>query len=207
MSAGTGLDVTVEALTERNWPALQELLGPQGGASGCWCMWFRRTATEFKRNKGDANREALGELVASGEPVGLLAMDATGRALGWVAVAPRLAHIRLDRSAVAAPPDPREDLSDVWSVTCFFVHRTARGTGITSSLLDAAVTYAAEHGARCIEGYPTTVSSGTPAPGLEGERKQVSTLYHGTLTMFLEAGFELIGRRGIKRALVRRHLR
>jgi GNAT superfamily N-acetyltransferase len=198
MSAGTGLDVTVEALTERTWPALQELLGPQGGASGCWCMWFRRTATEFKRNKGEPNREALGELVTSGEPVGLLAMDADGRALGWVAVAPRLAHIRLDRSAVAAPPDPREDLSDVWSVTCFFVHRTARGTGITSSLLDAAVTYAAEHGARCIEGYPTDT---------EGERKQVSTLYHGTLTMFLEAGFELIGRRGIKRALVRRHLR
>jgi GNAT superfamily N-acetyltransferase len=198
MSAGTGLDVTVVALTEQNWPALQELLGPQGGASGCWCMWFRRTATEFKRNKGDANRAALGELVESGEPVGLLAMDAAGRALGWVAVAPRLAHIRLDRSAVAAPPDPREDLSDVWSVTCFFVHRTARGAGITSALLDAAVAYAAEHGARCVEGYPTDT---------QGERKQVSTLYHGTLAMFLDAGFELIGRRGINRALVRRQLR
>ncbi|QUQ70893.1 GNAT family N-acetyltransferase [Kutzneria sp. CA-103260] len=207
MSAGTGVDATVVALTEQTWPALQELLGPQGGASGCWCMWFRRTANDFKRNKGEPNRQALGELVGSGEPVGLLALDAGGKAVGWAAVAPRLAHIRLDRSAVAAPPDPREDLSDVWSVTCFFVHRTARGTGITRSLLDAAVTYAAEHGARCIEGYPTTVSRGTPAPGLEGEHKQVSTLYHGTLTMFLDAGFELIGRRGIKRALVRRDLR
>lgn len=198
MSAGTGLDVTVEALTERNWPALQELLGPQGGAGGCWCMWFRRTATEFKRNKGEPNREALRELVGSGEPVGLLAMDATGRALGWVAVAPRLAHVRLDRSAVAAPPDPREDLSGVWSVTCFFVHRTARGAGITRPLLEAAVTYAAEHGAHCVEGYPTDTA---------GEHNQVSTLYHGTLTMFEDAGFELIGRRGIKRALVRKDLR
>lgn len=198
MSAGTGLDVTVVALTEQTWPALQELLGPEGGASGCWCMWFRRTANDFKRNKGEPNREALGALVGSGEPVGLLALDAGGKAVGWAAVAPRLAHIRLDRSAVAAPPDPREDLSDVWSVTCFFVDSKARGSGITRSLLDAAVTYAAEHGARCIEGYPTDT---------EGERKQVSTLYHGTLAMFLDAGFGLIGRRGIKRALVRRELR
>ena len=198
MSAGTGVDATVVALNEQTWPALQELLGPQGGAGGCWCMWFRRTANDFKRNKGEANRQALGALVGSGEPVGLLALDAGGKAVGWAAVAPRLAHIRLDRSAVAAPPDPREDLSDVWSVTCFFVHREARGAGITRSLLDAAVTYAAEHGARCVEGYPTDT---------EGERKQVSTLYHGTLTMFLDAGFELIGRRGIKRALVRRDLR
>jgi GNAT superfamily N-acetyltransferase len=198
MSAGTGVEATVVALTEQTWPALQELLGPQGGASGCWCMWFRRSANDFKRNKGESNRQALGELVDSGEPVGLLALDAGGKAVGWVAVAPRLAYARLDRSAVAAPPDPREDLSDVWSVTCFFVHATARGAGITRSLLDAAVTYAAEHGARCVEGYPTDT---------EGERKQVSTLYHGTLTMFRDAGFELIGRRGIKRALVRRDLR
>jgi GNAT superfamily N-acetyltransferase len=207
MSSSTELGVTVVALSEQTWPALQELLGPHGGASGCWCMWFRRTANEFKRNKGESNREALGELVSSGEPLGLLAMDEAGTAVGWVAVAPRLAHIRLDRSAVAAPPDPREDLSDVWSVTCFFVHRNARGAGVTRSLLTAAVDYAAEHGARCVEGYPTTVSRGTPAPGLEGEHKQVSTLYHGTLTMFLDAGFELIGRRGIRRALVRHHLR
>ena len=60
------------------------------------------------------------------------------------------------------------------------------------------MTYAAEHGARCVEGYPTDT---------QGERKQVSTLYHGTLAMFLDGGFELIGRRGINRALVRRQLR
>jgi GNAT superfamily N-acetyltransferase len=194
MSAST---TTVVELTEQTWPLLEGLFGPHGAAEGCWCMWFRRTANDFKRNKGEPNKAALGELVAEGEPVGLLAVDADGEAVGWVAVAPRLAHIRLDRSAVAAPPDPREDLSDVWSVTCFFVHRKTRRTGVTRALLEAAVGHAAEQGARCVEGYPTDT---------EGEHKNSGTLYHGTMTMFLDCGFELVGRRGIRRALVRRYL-
>ncbi|AHI01315.1 GNAT family N-acetyltransferase [Kutzneria viridogrisea] len=193
--AGT---TTVVELTEQTWPRLAELFGPNGAAEGCWCMWFRRSAKEFRRHKGEPNRAALGELVTSGQPVGLLALDEDGTAVGWVAVAPRLDHVRLDRSAVAAPPDPREDLSQVWSVTCFFVHRKARGSGVTRTLLSAAVDYAARSGALCVEGYPTDT---------EGERKDSGTLYHGTLTMFLDAGFELVGRRGIRRALVRKALR
>jgi GNAT superfamily N-acetyltransferase len=82
-------------------------------------------------------------------------------------------------------------------VTCFFVHRTARGRGLAATLLDAAVDYARSHGAVAVEGHPVDT---------EGQRRGSADLYHGTLAMFLAAGFDLVDRRGTRRALVRRTL-
>jgi len=62
-------------------------------------------------------------------------------------------------------------------------------------LLDAAVEYAKARGARAVEGYP--VDTG-------GEKANSGDLYHGTLSLFLDAGFELVERRGKRRALVSR---
>ncbi|TWP48380.1 GNAT family N-acetyltransferase [Lentzea tibetensis] len=127
-----------------------------------------------------------------GQPIGLLAVD-DGTPVGWVAVAPRAAYSRLAKSKITAPVEP--DISDVWSVTCFFVHRTGRRKGVTKTLLNAAVEYAKERGARAVEGYP--VDTG-------GKKAQPGDLYHGTLSVFLDAGFSLVERRGTKRALVSR---
>jgi GNAT superfamily N-acetyltransferase len=119
-------------------------------------------------------------------------------AVGWVAVAPRPVYRRLLRSPVARPVDPAEDLSDVWSVTCFFIHRTARRAGVAGLLLEEAVRYAAAGGARVVEGYPVDT---------HGARRASAQLYHGTLTQFQAAGFRVVERRGARRALVRKEVR
>src|SRR5439155_24241959 len=98
----------------------------------------------------------------------------------------------------ARPVDPDEDLSGVWSVTCFFVHRTARRSGVGKLLLDEAVRYAAKGGARTVEGYPVDT---------KGAKKSSSELYHGTLSQFTDAGFTVVERRGVRRALVRKEVR
>jgi hypothetical protein len=59
------------------------------------------------------------------------------------------------------------------------------------------VDFARERGARVVEGYPMDT---------EGARRSAGDLYHGTLEMFLTAGFTLVERRGTRRALVRREL-
>lgn len=187
----------VAELTAKTWPALEQLFGPNGADGGCWCMFFRLPGPEWKRDMYEPNKKSLRALARSSEPVGLLAFDGDNP-VGWVAVAPRPVYRRLERSLVARPTDPDEDLSDVWSVTCFFIHRTARRSGVAALLLDAAVQFAFDHGARIVEGYP--VDTG-------GERRDSGGLYHGTLSQFQAAGFEIVDRRGVRRALVRKENR
>ncbi|HEU5475804.1 MAG TPA: GNAT family N-acetyltransferase [Actinophytocola sp.] len=187
----------VVELSERTWPALESLFGRNGADGGCWCMFFRLPGPQFRAGLHEPNRAALHALAGADEPVGLLAMDGDA-AVGWVAVAPRAVYRRLARSPVAKPVDPAEDLTGVWSVTCFFVHRTARRSGTAALLLDEAVAFAAARGARLVEGYPVDTA---------GERRPSADLYHGTLSLFLAAGFRMVQRRGTRRALVRREIR
>lgn len=182
----------VVELTDRTWPALVDLFGPNGAVAGCWCTWFMQSTKQLYANGSDANRELLHDRVRSGAPVGLLAM-ADDRAVGWVAVAPRPAYPRLANSKITKPVDPDEP--DVWSVTCFFVRAGMRRRGIAGELLSGAVDYATRHGATVIEGYPKIT---------DGVRRSAGDLYHGTLTGFLAAGFEVVEQRAPTRALVRR---
>ncbi|HEV3361676.1 MAG TPA: GNAT family N-acetyltransferase [Pseudonocardiaceae bacterium] len=183
-------------LDQDTWPALERLFGPNGAVAGCWCTWFFQGNKELAANGSDGNREILRARLNSGTSVGLLAMDGDD-ARGWVAVAPRTGYPRLARSPVAKPLDPAEDITGIWSVTCFFVHRTARRAGLARLLLDGAVDHARRHGAEAIEGYPVDTELSRSAPIGSGE------LYHGTVRLFTAAGFEIVRGAGERRALVR----
>ncbi|MFI6097330.1 GNAT family N-acetyltransferase [Lentzea sp. NPDC051213] len=179
----------VVELTESTWPLAESLFSTSKTVEWCFCTWFMQTNKEMDTND---NRDVLRERL--GSPIGLLAVDGD-EAVGWVAVAPRASYSRLARSKVTAAVS--DDIDGVWSVTCFYVQRLARRQGVTGLLLDAAVEHAAAAGARSIEGYPIDT---------EGRKLQAGELYHGRLTMFLDAGFKLVERRGTRRALVSRAL-
>ena len=68
------------------------------------------------------------------------------------------------------------------------VVRHARGEGVGTSLLRAAVEFAFAHGASSIEGHPVDVMA------LKTGRASPSAIFTGTLPMFLAAGFTEIGR-------------
>ena len=98
-----------------------------------------------------------------------------------------------------APIDDRP----VWSIVCFVVGRMARGTGVASALLEAAVAYARVHGATLLEAYPVETGGG---------RIPSANAYMGTLGMFERAGFTVAERRQWNRAtavrpIVRRRIR
>ncbi|MDD5265426.1 MAG: GNAT family N-acetyltransferase, partial [Candidatus Bipolaricaulis sp.] len=114
-------------LTLDRWTDLEKLFGAHGAQAGCWCMWWRQTASEFAAGRGDRNREALRTIVASGEPPGLLAY-AGDEPVGWCAVAPRERYVRLARSRILKPIDEQP----VWSIPCFFVARSYRRRGISA---------------------------------------------------------------------------
>lgn len=176
-------------LTDETWPLFERLFGPGGVQGGCWCAFFRLTGPEFKRAGKDGRKAHVRGEAAAGKPLGLLALDGD-EPLGWVAVSPRLDNPRLAKSPVAASG---EDPVGTWSVTCFYIARKGRRQGISGALLRAAVDYAAGHGARLVEGYPVDVQGKRPP----------ADLYHGTVSMFESAGFELVERRPPARALMR----
>ena len=109
-------------LTPERWADLERLFGEQGACGGCWCMWWRLKCSDFMRQRGELNRNALKKIVDSGGVPGILAY-VDGEAVGWCAVAPREAYPALERSRVLK----RVDDKPVWSVVCFFVAKPFRG--------------------------------------------------------------------------------
>jgi GNAT superfamily N-acetyltransferase len=182
--------VEVHPLTPERWPDLEAVFGPNGANSGCWCMWFKQTNAEYERDRGAPNREALRDHVDSGVVPGLIAY-VEGAPAAWVAVEPRPAYPRLDRSPVTRPLDD----APAWAIPCFFTHRNFRGLGLQAQLLDAAVAWAAAHGATLVEGYPVD-----PA----GPRISDASGFHGFLSAFCAAGFDEQARRRPDRPFVRR---
>jgi len=165
----------IHPLTSDRWDDLAALFGKSGAFSGCWCMYWRMPSKAFSASSGERNREALRALAGGERAPGLLAY-VDGQAVGWTAVGPREDFQRLQNSRVIKPVDDMP----VWCVLCFFIHRKYRGRGIGQALLEAAVAFAAEHGAQAVEGYPIRV---------EGEHVGDWAVYTGTVEMFHKAGF------------------
>ena len=66
-------NLPIRPLAADCWPDLEGLFGPNGACAGCWCMWWRRPRSGFRRSGSEAHRRAFQAIVAAGPPPGLLA--------------------------------------------------------------------------------------------------------------------------------------
>jgi ribosomal protein S18 acetylase RimI-like enzyme len=194
----------IHPLTPDRLPDLAALFGEGGDPRWCWCSYHRGGgSTAGRRDDRVATNRAVLEnatrsAAARGRAPGLIAYR-DGQAVGWVSMAPREDLAGLERSTVLR----RIDDQPVWSITCFVVGKQHRGQGIAAELLDAAIAHAAEHGADLLEAYPVDTAGG---------RIQAAYAYRGPLSMFEDAGFEVVERRRSKAGstvwpIVRRFLR
>jgi GNAT superfamily N-acetyltransferase len=161
------------------WPQLAELFAAGGDPRWCWCQYWRKPGSSWSNADVEVNRADLERLIGEDPAPGLVAL-VDGRAVGWVGLGPREDFPRLARSRTL-PTLPGER---VWSVNCFVVARGHRGRGVARRLLEAAVDYAGQHGARILEGFP--VETG-------GSRMPSAGAYTGTRSMFESAGFVIAG--------------
>jgi GNAT superfamily N-acetyltransferase len=180
----------IAPLTPDRLADLAALFGQGGDPRFCWCSWYRVRSMDFGSATVEANRRvlerAVGTTGAEGRSPGLIAYR-DGEAIGWVSLGPREDFERLQHSRVLGPIDDRP----VWSIVCFVVAKHARGQGVARALLDAAIVYAAEHGATLLEAYPAETSGG---------RVSAAQAFKGTVPMFAAAGFEVVERRRANRA-------
>jgi len=183
MAHGT---LDIRPLTADTWPDLAALFEEGGDPKWCWCQFYRVRGLDWSNSSADGNRERLATLTRDGPPPGLVGYQ-DRRAVGWVSVAPRPAYDRLTRAKVLAPVDDKP----VWSIVCFVVSRSARGRGVARALLDGAIAWARAEGATILEAYPSDV---------KGRKVPAANLYHGSLSMFEDAGFEVVARRQFNKA-------
>ncbi|HEY3744155.1 MAG TPA: GNAT family N-acetyltransferase [Bryobacteraceae bacterium] len=168
------LPVTIRPLTPDLWPALEDLFGPMGACSGCWCMYWRIGAA-YRKQSSEENKTAFHQVVEDGPPPGLLAF-ADDLAVGWCQLTPRDSLPWLDRTWRIK----RVDDVPVWSISCFYVRIGYRKRGVTSALIKEALRFAKRAKAPALEAYP-----------LDGALSPSSTST-GYVTAFARAGFKTI---------------
>lgn len=186
--------IDVHAATPERWDDVADLFerkGPHGGlpqTDDCWCQFWHLRGNAYWDGHGMGNRRRLEAEIRSGTEPGLLAY-VDDVLVGWCRVGLRESFDRLEHSSKLV----RIDDQDVWSVVCFYVHPSAKRGGVAATLLEAAIERAAAHGAPILEGYAVR----------DGHMN--IDAYTGYLSMFLEAGFEVIRDAG-RRTIVRRGL-
>ena len=165
-----------------DWPDVERLFGVRGEPSSCWCRFFALSGPQWSATTPEQRKDQLRDRFGDGGPApGVLAFR-DGNPVGWCAVEPRTCYPRILRSRI-------------WSVTCFVVAPGERRTGVAGALLAAAVGHAAAHGATVLEGYPVDPAQRPKAGSAD--------LYHGTLGLFLRAGFSVVSDAVPGRAVVR----
>jgi len=182
------LQVQFHPVTPDRWKDFEKLFGQNGACAGCWCMWWRLTRSEFSRKHYAGNKRAIKKIIMAGEEPGIL-VYADDEPIGWCAIAPREAYPALDRSNVLQ----RVDDQPAWSVTCFYVARGWRTQGVTGRLLEAAVKFARQRGAKIVEGYPIDTK----------DKMAPVSVFTGLLPVFKRAGFVEVARRSPTRPIVR----
>lgn len=185
-------DVTILPLTPERFDDVEHAFAGGGDGASCQCVWWLITAREWNEGSQDERREMFRAEVANGPAPGLIAY-VDGEAAGWVRVGPRTNQPRLARTrAFSASPEPWDD-ETVWAVSCFVVRREFRGQGLNAQLLDAAVAFARDGGARVVEAYPVDP---------EDRKTSSNELFHGALSTFTAAGFRELSRPKPSRAIV-----
>jgi GNAT superfamily N-acetyltransferase len=152
-------------------------------------MWWRIKRKDFERQQGDANRQAMREIVEADQVPGILFYEGDEPVV-WCSVAPREDFPVLARSPILKPVDDQP----VWSIVCFFLAKPYRSQGLLVGVLTSAVEYARNQGARIIEGYP-----------IQPKVDHTPDIYAftGMVSTFEKAGFKEVIRRSKSRPIMR----
>lgn len=178
--------LTILPVERETWGAFERLFEERAGPKSCWCMVWRNYARTKSGNDKDDRKRGMHEMISSGQTVGLLAF-LDDDPVAWCSVAPRQSF----KASLDGGLDVGSD--NTWSLTCLFVKRAHRGTGLSDKLIEAAADYARSNGATALDAYPVDPDS-------------PSYRFCGFVPQFDRHGFEACGKVGSRRHLVTKRL-
>jgi ribosomal protein S18 acetylase RimI-like enzyme len=148
----------------------------------CYCHFYEvPRAIDWPSLRGDANRIAMRARIEVGEMEGFLAYDGD-EVVGWMNAQPRhkLPHC-FERMRIAAPPIAVPD-HEAAVIVCFVIAPARRRSGIARTLLTQGVDRLAARGIRVVDAFPFK----------SGDSVASADHYHGSLSMFVDAGFTIL---------------
>jgi hypothetical protein len=179
----------IKPLDTNTWDAFARLLERHNGVfGGCWCTYFHTFHGE-KTFDAEDNRALKKRLVEDGRAHAALVFDGD-EAVAWAQYGspdelPNIQHRKEYEATSTEVPDYR--------ITCIFVDKKHRKSGVTAIALGGAVDLIAKAGGGVVEGYPHDTDDG----------RKVSVLYNATRSLYERAGFSYIRPKGLRNCVMR----
>jgi GNAT superfamily N-acetyltransferase len=167
---------TIKPLGRDTWDDFAQLAERHNGVwGGCWCTWFHTLNAEKERT-AEANRALKERLVREGRAHAALVFDGD-LAVAWCQYGrppelPNINHRKEYEAQLEQLPDYR--------LTCFFVDKKYRRTGVAAAALNGALDLIGRAGGGVVEAYPQDTA---------GQKITASFLYSATRSLFEQAGF------------------
>lgn len=172
--------LTFKPVTAATVGDFEALFGAPSAPKYCWCMAWRATSAERQDTRSASRHKQMLGRINDQVPVGLLAYREQVP-VGWVSVAPKDTF-----RGLGGPEDDRK----VWSLTCVFVAKQHRQSGLSAELIKAAAGHARKRGAEVLEAYPVAPDS-------------PSYRFMGFIPAFERLGFVEVGTEGKRRHVMR----
>ena len=182
----------IRPLTPETYPAWLALAEKHNGVwGGCYCSYFHGDSDTTVKSEYD-RATFKKRLVEEGIAHAALVFDGE-RAIAWCEFGspielPNIYH-RKQYDAGELAPAP-------WRITCFFVDRDHRRSGVAREALDGALDLIAQAGGGEVVSFPNE-----PA---EGKKTSSSFLHNGTRRMFEKAGFTFERHIGTSKTVMRK---
>ncbi|WP_194397172.1 GNAT family N-acetyltransferase [Microbacterium atlanticum] len=189
--AATGAHV-IKPLTSETFPAWLALAEKHNGVwGGCYCSYFHGDTEQTVKSEYDGPTFKR-RLVDEGVAHAALVFDGDA-AIAWCEYGspeelPRIYH-RKQYDASETDPAP-------WRITCFFVDRDHRRSGVAREALDGALALIAQAGGGEVVSFPNELP--------QGKRTSSSFLHNGTRAMFEKAGFTFERHIGTSKTVMRK---
>jgi GNAT superfamily N-acetyltransferase len=146
----------------------------------CYCHFYEvPPALKWGDFDGPANRTAMTARIATGEMEGFLAYDGDD-VVGWVNAQPWHKLVHACARMRIAPPPLHVPPNEAAAIVCFVIAPARRRQGIARALLAGAVANLAARGFACVDAFPWNAGP---------QDEKATDHYHGTLSMFVAAGF------------------
>ena len=167
----------IKALTAETYPAWLALAQKHNGVwGGCYCSYFHGDTAETIKREHDGPTFKQ-RLIDEGVAHAALVFDGDA-AIAWCQYG---SPIELPNIYHRKQYDAGEQHLAPWRITCFFVDRDERRSGVAYEALEGALQLIARAGGGEVISFPNELEP--------GKRTSSSFLHNGTRAMFEKAGF------------------
>ncbi len=182
----------IKPLTLETFPAWLALAEKHNGVwGGCYCSYFHGDTVDTVKKEYDGPTFKR-RLVAEGVAHAALVFDGD-QAIAWCEYG---SPLELPNIYHRKQFDAEESHDAPWRITCFFVDRDHRRSGVAQEALRGALDLIAQAGGGEVVSFPNIVEP--------GKRVSASFLHNVTPGIFEEAGFTLERRIGKNKTVMRK---